>query len=454
VYASRYLRPGMDRRVRRSRPPGEELDLGARLEEAAEKNLWGVEELETLGFVVPPRRSLPFMARPPEDVPGSESTGEEAAYGYYPGGMDYTVASSNGWNMGRHAGIWRQVDRGVSVSACGGPAYGGGPHITNTTFWDNRILMHYLFRGRDLGECFLRSTFHVNWSTSLLGDPLYHPNLRRTVPDTAPPGVASRDHVVVRIVPAMDGFAGTLHAAVVSTARHPEVAELRVHYSAEGDPEKRVSRSHLYSTRPEVLLRDLAPEARYTLRLVLRDPYGNETDLGGRLGPRHLDIPRIPDGDRDTERAVQRSGEWRVAVPGRDRFCESGRVLIEFRAGKRGMIPALRSEGLSFWTRPWSGGRVRGSLRMGDYEREFYFVSPLEEGEAARMELRWRRFPLTREVLLVTEDGRTFSVASDLRTPWRPFTVNSPLRVTGRHGTRVAGALAEDDAPPASEAAR
>jgi len=91
---------------------------------------------------------------------------------------------------------------------------------------------------------------------------------------------------------------------------------------------------------------------------------------------------------------------------------------------------------------------------MGEYKRDFYFASPLEEGESAVMELRWRRFPLTRELLLTTPEGRVFSVVSDVRTPWRPFAFRTPLWIFGREGTRVSSAFVESDAQPASEFAR
>ena len=455
VYASRHLRPEMDCRVRQGDLSGAGTeDLSGRMDKVDEQGLWGPEALEALGFPVSRGHALPFMARPPEDEPGSESAGEKAAYGYYPGGMDLTIASNNGWNMGRHVGIWRQVAKGVSVSACGGPASGGGPHITSATFWDPRILMHFLFRGRDLGECFLFSTCYVNWSTSLLGDPLYHPDLRRTVPDTIPPRVASRDDVAIRLVPTMDGFAGTLRTKVRSTPGNPEVARLRVTYAAKGDARERKSRSPLYSSRPRVVLRDLDPEAQYTLHLVLRDPYGNETNLNETWGPWELTTPGLSDRTRIIEQAEEREKGWRIAVTRRKRFNESGRVCVAFQAGENGMLPSLRSDGLAFLTRTWNRDRVRGTLLLGDYKREFYFTSPLKPGQTARMEIRWRRFPLTREVLLTTDDGQELSVASDVHTPWQPFSFSSPLWITGSKGTRVSSAFAESDAGPASEAAR
>ena len=76
--------------------------------------------------------------------------------------------------------IWQQVDHGVTVSACGGPAYGGGtPHHQRHLYGYPDFIPLFVPRAVILGKCFLLSTIYVNWSTSLLGDPLYHPDLHR-----------------------------------------------------------------------------------------------------------------------------------------------------------------------------------------------------------------------------------------------------------------------------------
>ncbi|MDA3790100.1 MAG: hypothetical protein PF503_16590, partial [Desulfobacula sp.] len=202
LYASKYLMPDMDQSIRNLSKKANFGQISDRFEKIDKNNVWGSSEEQALGFSVLSsyeRQGIPFLGRPLADHYRAEISPEKTDKpkwrGYYPGGMDRTVVSNNGWNMGSGAPIWEQVDQGVTVSACGGPAYGGGPHITNATFWDNRILLRYLFRGRDLGECFLLSTLYVNWSTSLLGDPLYHPDLSQTISDKSSPRVGSKNDI-------------------------------------------------------------------------------------------------------------------------------------------------------------------------------------------------------------------------------------------------------------------
>jgi hypothetical protein len=164
----------------------------------------------------------------------------------------------------------------VTVTAAGSPASGGGPHITNTTFWDNRILLKYLFRGRDLGECFLRATPHVNWSTSLIGDPLFHPDLNRTVIDRTPPRSSRGLSVDWTVTPA--GASATVATELDDVPGEPEVALLQVTGTAADGTETRAV-SPLYGRRPAVTIKDLPAGVAYGFRAELVDPYGNRTPL-------------------------------------------------------------------------------------------------------------------------------------------------------------------------------
>jgi hypothetical protein len=281
LYASRYLRPEMDCRLR------EELslkgktsitDMERRLKVA--ENLWGETELQALGFNVQSKeegQGLPFMVRPSGELSGNcrQGTIDWRVAGFYPGGMERHVKSENGLNY-QTATVWQHIAQGVTVSAAGAPAYSGGPHITNATFWDNRILMKYLLRGRDLGESFLRATWYVNWSTSLIGDPLYHPDLNRTIIDRTPPrpsgglSVSSSSDRTGALIEARAGVAFSVDA--------PEVALLRI---VARDPagKETVALSPLYSRNPLVTLKGLAPDTEYSLSPELMDPYGNRTKL-------------------------------------------------------------------------------------------------------------------------------------------------------------------------------
>ncbi|RNC69622.1 MAG: hypothetical protein ED859_07385 [Desulfuromonadales bacterium] len=282
VYSTKYLRPEIDCRVRAdldARGQNSLGDLAIRLAKTETENLWGDKELSALGFIPFSSydKGLPFLARPSADPDGpcSSSGADWKTSGFYPGGMGRQVVSHNGWNMSS-APLWQYLRQGVTVTAAGAPAYDGGPHITNLTFWDNAILTRYLFRGRDLGECFLRATWYVNWSTSLIGDPLFHPDLSRTAIDRTPPR-ASRE---LSVSSSADRQKSVIEAQaeLAFSPDDPEVALLRVVARDPGGKEN-VAISALYSRRPQVTLKDLAPDTDFTLSAELVDPYGNRTKL-------------------------------------------------------------------------------------------------------------------------------------------------------------------------------
>ncbi len=281
LYATRYLRPEMDCNVRqrlRGEGSGALQDLPARMAKVEKENLWGKKELETLGFVVYSETGgdgLPFLVQSTGD--GSclvEPKWSEA--GFYPGGMGRRVISGNGWNS-KKAEIWQYLERGVSVSACGAPVFGGGPHITNATFWDNRILMRYLFRGKDLGEAFLLSTMYVNWSTSLIGDPLLNPDLNKTVIDRKPP-VVSPSAIIMEMSHDMEKYQASFRTSLDYDPENPEVVRMVVRCE---DREKHVfqASSSLYSRRPEIRLAELPPGNSFNCEISFDDPYGNISEV-------------------------------------------------------------------------------------------------------------------------------------------------------------------------------
>ncbi len=487
LYASKFLRPEMDRSVReRLKKENKDMieDLPERLKKAERENRWGSDEQERLGFRVVSSRKrqgilqgIPFLGRPPEDavdgIGESKDEGNRNYSGFYPGGMDFTVHSSNGWNMGRSSPIWRQVDQGVTISACGGPAYGGGPHITNATFWDNRILLRYLFRGRDLGECFLLSTYYVNWSTSLLGDPLLHPDLSKTVLDETPPRVAKEEDIriklaessklkaqsekgnssTIKLKPAMYRYAGVITIPVISTKRDPEVARLKVFYSKEGENIEQVSHWPIYSTRPHVILRDLEPDATYVYRPVLTDPYGNSTDLTTIFG--RLSFRTGPVSDRKVlvRKAKKRNKGWEIDLLRLRKLSEHGTIKVEFIAGEDGLMPSIVSENLNLKIGKGSKGQIWVSMQIEGPTQKWHLKAPLQEGEKATLILRWRRFPLTREALLQAEDGTELTLAADVRTPWEERKLRGSIMITEQNQVEILSATILNDSLPASSAA-
>jgi len=483
LYASKFLRPEMDSSVRqclRKENKDKIQDLPERLKKAEQENRWGSDEQECLGFRVLSRygrHGIPFGGCPVEYVDGSTSDSEKNSQpkylGYYPGGMNRTILSSNGWNAGRSAPIWRQVDQGVTISACGGPAYGGGPHITNATFWDNRILLRYLFRGRDLGECFLLSTCYVNWSTSLLGDPLLHPDLSKTVLDETPPTVARKEDIRIKLAesskliaqseeeksstiklnPVMGRYAGTITIPLISTATNPEVAKLTVFYSKEGENTEQVAHWPIYSTRPHVILRNLEPDATYVYRPVLTDPYGNSTDLTTIFGRLSFRTGPVPDRKVLVRKAKKRNKGWEIDLLRLHKLSERGTIKVEFIAGEDSLMPSIVSENLNLKISKGYKGKIWVSMQIGGPPQKWHLKSPLQKGEKATLILRWRRFPLTREALLQAKDGTELTLAADVRTPWEERKLRGSIMITEQNQVEILSATILNDSLPASSVA-
>ena len=453
LYASRFLRPEMDLRVRnkkKSRP----VKLADKIKSVDTKGLWGVRELSELGFWKnKPRqsRTIPFLKRPLQDCfPTDElKVKNKSTMGYYPGGADRTVVSSNGWNMGKGSEIWKQIKRGVTISACGGPAYGGGPHITNVTFWDNRILQHYLFRGRDLGECFLLSTCYVNWATSLVGDPLYHPDLRKTRMDVTAPTVLSKNDVKIELTPAMGKIAGMLSVSLASTNTNPEVAKMQVRYYPTGQEDNAMeSFDSMYSTRPKVILRNLEPDTTYICKLLLIDPYGNKSNLEDKIGKLKFRTGKGYQSERIEQQAKKIKKKWVLDLKFPKKFVNAGTIEVEFTALEKGVMAGVTSKEITvtglrkFSRRPFKiGGQSWGTVDK----------SPLEKGEKAVMILRWRKFPLTRELLLRAKNGREFSLVADVTTPWKEMKLKAPITISDiNRRVEIHSARIYSDAFPAS----
>ena len=453
VYASRHLRPEMDLSVRKDKKS--DGKMSERLALAVENNAWGATEQKVLGFKKISsygHQGIPFLARPLEDSTTGPSSGnaESTWSGYYPGGMDRGVYSGNGWNMGRGAAIWKQVDQGVTLSACGGPAYGGGPHITNATFWDNRIMLRYLFRGRDLGECFLMSTFYVNWSTSLVGDPLFHPDLNLTVKDTTAPRVGAKSDIQVTLVPAMGEYAGQIDVSLVSTAEKPEVATLEVYYRKKGASEEMLSRWPIYSTRPKAVLRHLEPNTTYICRLVLTDPYGNVTDVSQAFGDYQFKTGGKKEASFKKDLFQRTKKGWHVDLTNSKAYADSGTIEVAFSSREKGGMPVIRSKDINV-------GRLKGQsgvpFQIGGHTKGWSGKMDLPRGENITMILRWRKFPLTRELLFRAKNGNELTYASDVRTPWVKMALKDIIRLKESKNVKIHSARIYADAYPASDKA-
>lgn len=449
VYASKYLRPEMFFAHRPLEDNTKETDKEPNIANVYQGENWGLGNIPELGFENVPgqkEQGIPFL-KFNQDISLNH-------FRYLPGGMDRVVESANGWNFSRNEQIWKQVDEGVTISACGGPAYGGGPHITNASFWDNRILMRYLFRGRDLGECFLLSTYYVNWSTSLVGDPLYHPDLSQTIVDSSPPSISGKDDIQIALFPTMEKYSGVIKVPVRFSSENPEVSLLNAFFKKDGEDVERSASSSIFSAQPRVVIRDLEPDSNYLVRLVLTDPYGNRSDLSDVFG--HLKVS-VGGGNKQMpvwRQAVKKKDNWIIVFHQKGKLSEQGTIEVRFKAGKDGLLPSIEGAGMDFKAKNYSSkGKSLVSFKIGGVERWRVIASLLAQGENATLLVRWRRYPLTREVILKANDGTQFPLIADNRTPWEKMSLSDTFKIIEGESVNVLFASMTADADTASEGA-
>lgn len=251
----------------------------------------------------------------------------------------------------------------------------------------------------------------------------------------------------------MGKYTGTMTIPVVSTKSDPEVAKLTLYYSKKGEDIEQVSRWPIYSTQPYVILRDLESESTYVYRPVLTDPYGNSTDLTRVFGELSFRTGPLPDKKVSVHKAKKRRKGWEIDFWGLDKLAECGTIKVEFIAGENGLMPSISSENLNLGVEKWQKGNIRVSLAAGGPQRKWHLKSPLKKGENATLILRWRRFPLTRELLLQAKNGREFTLVADVRTPWEEKKLRGPIMITEGHQVEILSARIWDDSLPASSEA-
>jgi hypothetical protein len=148
-----------------------------------------------------------------------------------------------------------------------------------------------------------------------------------------------------------------------------------------------------------------------------------------------------------------KNGTWGFDLLKMPGISEQGTVNIRFIAGSNGLIPSIESKMLSLKANKWPDGKMDLRLKAGGPVRRWIFESPLEEGENATLVFRWRRFPLTREVLLVAQDGTEFTLVADVRTPWEEMILRDGIKVSPGKSGKILSAVMSNDAAPASEPA-
>ena len=473
VYGTLYLTPKMGTCYNRlAGPPPIQPSVRA-----------GIDELKELGFTLQEKLNDPpkvigrplivsaYFADGPRYLDEGEIAGQD---GVLPGGIVYAIKSANGWKQNDDQfGTYFQkmVEAGATVTAGLGAV--GGAHITSASWWDDRVLFHHLFRGYDLGECLLMSTYYIDWVTGYVGDPLYRPNVLTNKPDTTPPAVDDQG-VHAEILPAKDSYCAILRCTLTQTPQNPEMAEMAVAWRTGGRDDGKtgggedagtrgredartgggedgktgggglsesasespalggrgrssessselparvnespaLARTWRFSARPWAIMRNLQPGTQYDYTVTLTDAYGNETKANGTL--------KTPAGTPSKLRHEETLADGKKATPimiAKDWkpdsppaiVADAGEIEIEFTALKD-KFRIVELSGLS-----WTSDRfaIGGGTALTHEPLKF------DVGKRYRLAARWRRRPLTREVYLIEPDGTERLAACNHSVPWK-----------------------------------
>jgi len=377
--------------------------------------------------------------------------------GFYPGSVAWGVRSLLGWQFRRQVSQLydsnsrypeRMIDAGATVCALSAH----GAHDTSGTWPDEQVFYHHLLRGYELGECFLMSTVYLDWVLSFVGDPLYRPDLRLTVPDTTPPRVAAAADIAIEVQPADGRYWARLRPKLATSPENPEMADIAV-AAWRGPEAKQTASDWRFSRRPTVVLPDLEPDSTYHYDLVLTDPCGNAFSSAKALGDLTFKTGPAPPAKRvvfELRTPAEPQTPIPVSLGGADSakgglLLDRGELHIDFTATGQG-IEILSDEGEQFrLTR--DGFAVGGAVAalcapLGEKPTPIF-----ADDHRYKLIARWRRDPVVRQVVLVAGDGREFLLGSNNRLPWLPYRLHGPLRLLGYRCTIHSLTLFDDTRP-------
>jgi hypothetical protein len=331
--------------------------------------------------------------------------------GFYPGSIGYAIRSYLGWDHRRppadKVSLFGQVLRaGATITA--GSA--GGAHDTNITWPDSFVLHHLLLSGYEWGDVALRSCMYLDWTLSLVGDPLYRPDLRDTKPDTTPPKVAAREDITLEARPDFGGKC-SVSVEVKLANDDPEMAETRLTLWTGDDRDAAVvGENPRYSANPTAAVRGLEPETTYKVAVELIDPYGNRFDSSKSLGVMEVITPPLRPGAKASQSYANWSGKASLRLEELS-LDDAGEIELVFTPASDGEVPTVELGGERILDS--RGLRVGGAVATLDK-----LDGSLRAGKKARVLLRWRALPTTREVYLVGEGGDRKLLGSANSLPW------------------------------------
>ena len=376
--------------------------------------------------------------------------------GFYPGSTGIAIRSWLGWDRKRPptevVKLFEQMVRG-GVTATAGSA--GGSHDTNLSWWDSYMLHYLLLTGYELGDATLRSMIYQDWTVDMVGDPLYRPDLSQTKPDTTAPEVAAKDGIMIQCRPCGEGkFALDVRVALAG-ATH-EMAEIRVTCRPKGrqlETLARVGENTHYSAAPRAVVIALDAETEYEAQVELIDPYGNRFDSGKAFGPITFITPKAPRPAFSASRGVGNSEPMRLPqsfdVP-KGALDAGGELHIWFTmpTGTTETVPIVSVQNDRRLMDHYRGVSLGGARLPLTINRKPVF----RNGRKHHLVLRWRRFPVTREVALVDDEtGAETIVTTANNLPWDPaVTVGNVIKISGRAEIHAIEIKSDPAAAPAS----
>jgi len=380
--------------------------------------------------------------------------------GFYPGSVAWAVRSLLGWDLHRSVSQFydvgsrypeRMIEAGATVCALSAH----GAHDTSVTWPDEQVFFHHLLRGYDLGECFLMSTVYLDWLLSFVGDPLYKPDLRRTVRDEAPPRVAAASDIAIEVQPADGRYWARFRPKLATTPDNPEMTDIAV--ACWRSPDARQTASDWrFSRRPAAVLTALEPDATYHYDLVLTDPYGNAFssakalgDLTFRTGPPPPAKRVLLDVRLRPTPGIAAGLDVNMDDPDpakRKLLLDRGELHVEFTPQGSGAIELVSDASFQFRVAAGAfvvGGGVAAACAPPGERPPAIFT----EGRRYKLIARWRRDPVVRQIVLVARDGREFPLGSNNRLAWLPSRPRGPLRALNNHCV-IHSVTIYDDTPP------
>jgi hypothetical protein len=376
--------------------------------------------------------------------------------GFYPGSTGIAIRSWLGWDHKRPpteiVKLFEQIVRG-GVTVTAGSA--GGSHDTNLSWWDSYILHYLLLTGYELGDATLRSMIYQDWTVDMIGDPLYRPDLSKTKPDTAAPEVAEKDGITIQCRPCGGGKFALDVRAVLSNAA-PEMAEIRVTCRPKGMQHEDlnvVGENTHYSASPRAVVIGLEPDTEYKAQVELIDPYGNRFDGLKAFGPISFATPQAPKAAFSAGRGVGKSEPLRIPqsfdVPN-GALDASGEVHIWFTMPKDATetVPVVSVQNNRRLMEHYRGVYLGGARLPLSINRK----PACRNGRKHHLVLRWRRFPVTREVVLVNDEtGVETIVTTANNLPWDPaVTIGNVIKISGRAEIHAIEIKDDPAAAPAS----